>query len=120
MDASSAIEHITKNIPKHTTNVSQMAPAVPPFESEKTLVVSVNSQVRPSTTTNPTMEKNRNRRCLDVSHHELKVIVISILLILASCPVFACPAGLSKAVSLRSFIVRLEMLLTIGRIIVPS
>lgn len=62
MEASSAIEHMTKNMPKHTTKVSHIAPAVPPFARLNTPVVRENSQVRPSTTTNPTMEKNLKRR----------------------------------------------------------
>ena len=53
---------ITKNIPKHTTKVSHIAPAVPPLVMLKMRVVSENSQVRPKTHTKPTMEKNRNRR----------------------------------------------------------
>jgi len=35
-------------MPQHVTNVSQMAPAVPPLASEKTLVTRVNSHVKPS------------------------------------------------------------------------
>jgi hypothetical protein len=63
MEASSAMDNITKNMPQVTTSVSQIAPAVPPFASEKILVVRENSHVRPKTTTYPTMEKKRNRRC---------------------------------------------------------
>lgn len=75
MDASSAMDIITKNMPTVTTSVSQIAPAVPPFDRENTLVVRENSHVKPSTMTYPTIEKKRNRRlsscflpsCQDVS-----------------------------------------------------
>jgi K+/H+ antiporter YhaU regulatory subunit KhtT len=63
IEASSAIDSITKNMPQVTTSVSQMAPAVPPLASEKMLVVRENSHVNPRTMTYPTMEKNLNRRC---------------------------------------------------------
>lgn len=51
MLAISAIDSTQVNMPQHTTNVSQMAPAVPPFASENTDVTNVNSHVRPSTIT---------------------------------------------------------------------
>ena len=42
------------------TSTSQIAPAVPRFAKEKIEVTMANSQVSPSTTTNPTMLKNES------------------------------------------------------------
>jgi hypothetical protein len=56
------MDNMTKKDPKQTTRVIQMAPAVPPLASEKTVKTRENSHVRPSTMTYPTMEKNRKRR----------------------------------------------------------
>jgi hypothetical protein len=68
IDAISAIESMTIPIPQHTTKVSQMAPAAPPFDNEKAPSTSENSHVSPSTITYPTIEKNRNRRyCKPIS-----------------------------------------------------
>lgn len=63
MEAISAIDNMTVNMPEQTTKTSQMAPAVPPLAREKTLVTRVNSQVRPRTMTYPTILKKRKRRC---------------------------------------------------------
>lgn len=51
MEAISAKLNMTMLIPQHTAKVSQIAPAVPPFEIEKAPSTKLNSQVRPSTTT---------------------------------------------------------------------
>ena len=51
MLAISANDSVTVHMPQHTIKVSHMAPAVPPFDNEKTVVISVYSQVRPSTIT---------------------------------------------------------------------
>src|ERR1700761_1834144 len=54
--------------PQHTTKVSQMAPAAPPFDNEKAPSTSENSHVSPNTITYPTIEKNRKRRyCIQFS-----------------------------------------------------
>ena len=51
MDAISAIESITIPIPKQTANVSHIAPAVPPLDSENATSTRENSQVKPRTIT---------------------------------------------------------------------
>lgn len=51
IDAISARLNMTIPIPQHTAKVSQIAPAVPPFDSEKAPRTRENSHVRPSTTT---------------------------------------------------------------------
>lgn len=51
MDAISAIDKTTVNVPRHTTSVIQIAPAVPPFAREKTVTTRENSHVSPRTMT---------------------------------------------------------------------
>lgn len=51
MLAISANDSVTVNMPQHTIKVVHMAPAVPPLDKEKTVVINVYSQVRPSTIT---------------------------------------------------------------------
>lgn len=62
IEAISAIDNMTKNIPKQTARNIQIAPAVPPFVSEKTPDARLHSQVHPRITAYPQSEKKRKLR----------------------------------------------------------
>ena len=51
IDAISAIDNTTVHVPRQTTRVIQIVPAVPPLASEKTLTMRENSHVNPRTMT---------------------------------------------------------------------